>query len=58
VKTIYESVINNNNVRIRYHYTGACELQAISEDGYPFHIYTFDNMVEALVYVKSLERAA
>ncbi len=57
MKTIYETVINNNNVRIRYHFTGACELQAM-EGQYPFHIYTFDNMVEALKYVKSLERAA
>jgi len=57
MKTIYEAVINNEAVRIRQHFTGVCELQAVL-DGYPFHLHTFDNMVEALKYVKILERAA
>lgn len=57
MKTIYEAVINGNSVRVRYHWTGVCELQAMEGD-YPFHIYTFANMVEAVKYVKILERAA
>ena len=57
MKTIYEAVINNEAVRVRYHFTGVCELQAVI-DGYPFHLATFDTMVAALKYVKSLERAA
>jgi hypothetical protein len=56
MKTIYEAVINNEAVRVRYHRTGVCELQAVI-DGYPFHLATFDNMVEAIKYVKVLKGA-
>jgi hypothetical protein len=56
MKTIYEAVINNEPVRVRYHFTGVCEVQAVLK-GYPFHICTFDNMVEAIKYVKALKGA-
>ena len=56
MKTIYEAVINNEPVRVRYHFTGVCEVQAVL-DGYPFHLATFDTMVEAIKYVKVLKGA-
>ena len=54
MRTIYEAKINGNNVRIRLHFTGVAELQAM-EGNYPFHICTFANMVEAIKYVKVLK---
>lgn len=56
MKTIYEAVINNKAVRVRYHHTGVCEVQAVL-DGYPFHLATFDTMVAAIQYVKVLKGA-
>ena len=57
MKTIYEAKINGNNVRVRLHFTGVAELQTM-EGNYPFHIYTFANMVEAIKYVKILKAAS